>query len=109
MPFGRPGRETFSRRVRSSTSYEVGIMYDALGLAGEAGEIADYVKKWVGHGKVFDLDHVEKELGDVLWYVNRMTRRLGKTLRGVAMTNIAKLKARYPQGFSHEASENRKE
>ncbi len=90
--------------------HKVGIMYDALGLAGEAGELADYIKKWVGHGKKFDPEHVKKELGDQLWYINRMVvHRLGGTLLEIAQKNIAKLKARYPQGFSHRASEDRKE
>lgn len=102
----------FIDRLKAASAkdeHKVGLMYDALGLAGEAGEVADYMKKVFGHGKKFDPDHVEKELGDILWYINRMTRRLGKSLIGVAQKNIAKLKARYPQGFSHEASENRKE
>lgn len=96
-------------KARQRDEQKVGIMYDCLGLTGEAGEIADYVKKCIGHGKQFDPENVKKELGDNLWYVNRLTRRIGATLKEIADKNIAKLKARYPAGFSHEASEKRKE
>lgn len=114
---GIPGRgpqlwmEFMDRLEQASQrdEHKMGLAYDALGLAGEAGEVADYMKKVIGHGKTFDDQHVEKELGDILWYINRMTRRLGKTLTNVAIKNIAKLKARYPNGFSHQASENRTE
>jgi NTP pyrophosphatase (non-canonical NTP hydrolase) len=41
----------------------------ALGLVGEAGEVADYLKKVAYHGHVLDKDKLCKELGDALWYV----------------------------------------
>jgi NTP pyrophosphatase (non-canonical NTP hydrolase) len=81
----------------------------ALGLAGEAGEVADHIKKYIKHGHPLDRDRVKKELGDVLWYVAVMALELDIALEDVANANIEKLKARYPQGFSTEASLNRKE
>lgn len=76
---------------------------DALGLAGEAGELVDLLKKHLYHGKPLDLVKTEKELGDVLWYVSAIARHLGTTLEEVAQLNHAKLSARYPAGYSPEA------
>lgn len=75
-----------------------------LGIAGESGEVADLIKKWVGHGHDVDLSKLNKELGDVLWYVAALCTLYGLDLEEVAATNIAKLEARYPNGFSTEAS-----
>lgn len=80
-----------------------------LGLAGESGELADYIKKVLYHGKPLDRDHIIKELGDILWYISILATVLGEPLENIAMRNIEKLKSRYPDGFSHEASNNRNE
>lgn len=80
----------------------------ALGVAGEGGEVADHVKKYVGHNHDLDKNKMLKELGDVMWYVAVLSNALGFTLREVAEANIAKLAARYPGGFSVEASKNRR-
>jgi NTP pyrophosphatase (non-canonical NTP hydrolase) len=84
------------------------MLQDALGVAGEAGECADLVKKHAFHGHPLDKDKLTKELGDVLWYVSQLAGAIGVTLDEVAEKNIAKLKARYPEGFTPEASLNRK-
>lgn len=81
----------------------------ALGVAGEAGEVADYIKKVVGHGHALDKDKLTKELGDVLWYVAVLSSVVGVNLETVARVNIDKLKARYPDGFSSDRSINRKD
>jgi|APSaa5957512535_1039671.scaffolds.fasta_scaffold16326_5 NTP pyrophosphatase (non-canonical NTP hydrolase) len=76
----------------------------ALGLAGEAGETADYIKKVVGHDHPLDRDHVAKEIGDVLWYCASLCDEYGLSMQEVAEWNIEKLKKRYPEGFSSTAS-----
>jgi NTP pyrophosphatase (non-canonical NTP hydrolase) len=78
-----------------------------LGLAGEAGEVVDYLKKVVGHGHKLDRDKLVKELGDVLWYVAEICSAINADMSDVAQQNIDKLKARYPDGFSSERSINR--
>jgi NTP pyrophosphatase (non-canonical NTP hydrolase) len=83
--------------------------YLGLGLTGEAGEIAEMIKKGVYHGHELNRTLVADELGDVLWYVAVMADRFGWSLSEVAERNIAKLKRRYPEGFSEEASRNREE
>lgn len=79
----------------------------AMGLTGEAGEVADYLKKVVGHKHNLDKDTLVKELGDVMWYVAEICNAIGVEMGDVAAENIAKLQARYPDGFSTERSVNR--
>lgn len=81
-----------------------GISHYALGLCGEAGEVADLIKKELYHGHPADVAKIKSELGDVLWYVAALCRCYGLTLTDVAEQNIAKLEARYPAGFSTAAS-----
>lgn len=83
------------------------LQLGALGLTGEAGEVADIVKKHVYHGHELDRINLVKELGDVLWYVAYTAERLGVSLQEVAEINIAKLKARYPNGFESTRSIDR--
>lgn len=79
----------------------------ALGLAGESGEVADHIKKHHHQGHDLIIDHLKAELGDVLWYVATMARALGLDLSEVASANVAKLKARYPDGFDPKRSRDR--
>lgn len=79
----------------------------ALGITGEAGEVADIIKKHFYHGWAMDREKMKKELGDVLWYLSMAARDSGFTLEEIATANIDKLRKRYPDGFSHEASHNR--
>lgn len=79
----------------------------ALGLAGEAGEVCEIVKKHFFHGKELNRDALLRELGDVLWYVMFSADALGSSLEHVAKLNDAKLAARYPNGFSVEAAQSR--
>lgn len=81
----------------------------AMGLAGESGEVVDLIKKWVHHGHVEDKFDLEKELGDALHYLTGLATMYNLSLEGIATKNIIKLMERYPDGFSQEASRNRKE
>ncbi len=81
----------------------------SLGLAGEAGESADLIKKYVFHGHMLDRDKIKKELGDVLWYIAQLAKDLDVNLSEIAELNIKKLEKRYGDGFSIEKSVNRKE
>jgi NTP pyrophosphatase (non-canonical NTP hydrolase) len=79
----------------------------AMGIAGEAGEVADLLKKTVHHGHPQDAEKERKELGDVLWYIAAICSRRGWDLYDIAQENLTKLAARYPDGFSSERSLNR--
>ena len=85
------------------------LLNGALGLTGEAGEVADLIKKEIFHGHNFKMEDLIKELGDVCWYLALLCNAIGVSLEEVMIKNIAKLKARYPEGFSESASINRTE
>lgn len=82
-------------------------LFAALGLCGEAGEVANEVKKVLDHGHPFNLNKLRDELGDVLWYLAELSSALGIPLSDVSAYNLVKLKQRYPNGFSVTASVNR--
>lgn len=79
-----------------------------MGIAEEAGEVAGLIKKHLWHGHELDRTKVIKELGDVLWYLAYLANKIGSSLDEVAEANLNKLALRYPNGFSKEASINRK-
>ena len=81
----------------------------ALGLAGEAGEVCDRLKKEIGHGHPEDNEALVKELGDCLWYVAHLADKRRIPFNEVPDQNIKKLAARYPEGFTVEKSLNRSE
>lgn len=76
----------------------------ALGLVGESGEVADQIKKEVFHEHPVDIDSIKKELGDSLHYLVGLATIYGLTFQEIAEANIEKLRTRYPDGFSTEAS-----
>lgn len=79
-----------------------------LGIAGEAGECADVIKKVLGHGHPLDAEKLMFEIGDVLFYAAVLADQIGYTLSEVAEANMRKLAARYgPGGFTKEKSMNR--
>ncbi len=83
------------------------LIVSALGLAGEAGEFANLVKKMTAHGHPFEKIALEDELGDVLWYLAEAATAAGLDLGEIANQNVQKLIKRYPDGFSQENSINR--
>ena len=100
--------DTYQVEVRRTAgrweSFSEQLAVLGLGIAGEAGEVADIIKKVVGHRHILDRDTLAGELGDVLWYVAAMCDHLGVSIESVAAANIEKLRKRYPDGFSTERS-----
>lgn len=87
------------------------LSYVALGLAGEAGEIANKVKKILrdSNGKV-TLDHKNElcaELGDVFWYLSQLATEIGFNLEAVAKRNVDKLADRAARGVLQGSGDNR--
>ena len=80
-----------------------------LGLAGEAGEVVDIIKKHLYHGHELDVNELILELGDILYYICWLCLRLGVDFAELCFENMAKLNDRYPDGFSSEKSIHRKE
>lgn len=87
------------------------IIYPALGMCGEAGEVADKVKKVIrDNNQSFDTARkieIAKEIGDVLWYCATMAHDLGFTLESIAQMNISKLQSRKERGMIGGSGDNR--
>lgn len=95
------------RTVPVGTSKRDRLLIGALNLAAEAGEVVDIIKKHVFHGHALDEAALVSELGDVKWPIAVIADAIGVALSRVTAKNDAKLRARYPEGFSEEASRNR--
>jgi NTP pyrophosphatase (non-canonical NTP hydrolase) len=67
----------------SNQTFDEQLANIALGLAGEAGEIADMVKKHLHHGHDLDLRKLELEAGDLLFYLAWLPKLLGLSLEAV--------------------------
>ncbi|HHT7225266.1 TPA: nucleoside triphosphate pyrophosphohydrolase family protein [Bacillus cereus] len=111
-------QEAALRTWNTNNDFGGRVLNAALDLTGEAGEVADVVKKAIFHGHGFDPAHcpgeeegnthkIALELGDILYYISIMSHEMGYTLEDIAQMNISKLATRYPDGFSREASQNR--
>lgn len=99
---------TASSNPRATTT-EARLLNAALGLTGEAGEIADTIKKHVFHGHELDGNNLVKEIGDILWYAAFLCEILDIDMSTAMQLNVEKLQKRYPNGFSAEDSINRVE
>ena len=95
----------YQRQARNTALYpDLGSnpIYPALGLCGEAGEVADKVKKVLrDEAGVFSDERrqaIALELGDVLWYVAQLASELGYELEDVANQNLRKLRDRSARG-----------
>lgn len=101
----------YQKRANATAIYDIkfSILYPTLGLAGEAGEVAEKVKKIIRDKKQIKDERVEicKELGDVLWYLAAVARDIGVTLEDVAMMNIEKLESRKERGTLQGDGDNR--
>lgn len=85
----------------------VRLLNGLMGLSGESGEALDLLKKHIFQGHELDRTHLEKELGDVAWYLALSADALGFTLEEIFQANIDKLRERYPQGFDTKKSTHR--
>lgn len=87
------------------------FVYPTLGLSGEAGEVAEKIKKVIRDkgGVVDDVtrEEIKKELGDVLWYVAQISSELKISLDEVAQFNIEKLQSRMERNMIHGDGDNR--
>lgn len=86
-------------------------LYLALGVNGEAGEVGEKVKKVYRDKKgVFDIystEEIKKEIGDVLWYLNRLSEELGFSLESAAELNLVKLQDRIDRELLRGEGDNR--
>ena len=105
--------DEYQRRSRRTAQYprEASLAYPALGLAGEAGEVAEHAKKAIrdDRGEVSDerREAMAKELGDVLWYVAQLASELGLELGQIAEANLEKLLSRQRRGVLSGSGDER--
>jgi NTP pyrophosphatase (non-canonical NTP hydrolase) len=87
------------------------VLYGAIGLNGEAGEVAEKVKKvWRDKDSVVsqeDALEIVKELGDCLFYITRMANELGYSIEDVAEINVNKFLTRKREGTLQGSGDNR--
>ena len=99
------------KRSAVLSAHDPAFVAKILGLVGEAGEIAEKFKKIVRdkNGVVSEEDKadIEKELGDVLWYISALADYLSLTLDEVANKNIEKLFSRRDRGVQKGSGDNR--
>ncbi len=87
------------------------LMYVALGIAGESGEIAEKIKKLIRNndGKLTDeyRDSLKNEIGDVLWYLSQLSRLLDLPFSEAARANVQKIQDRQARGVIKSSGDNR--
>lgn len=84
------------RTLNDLESSEANLAHMALGITGEAGEVADIIKKHYAYGKPLDTLHLIEEVGDIMFYLNGLLVEVGADWNEVLEVNIKKLEARYP-------------
>lgn len=80
------------------------MVHASMGIAGEAGEVVDAVKKTWIYGKPLDTENILEECGDLLFYIQALLTENGFTMDDAIAHNIAKLAKRYPQGYTDQAA-----
>lgn len=97
----------FAVYPEKGTCSNAALSYTALGLNGEAGEVAEKVKKYIRDGGALPRDALVKELGDVLWYVAAMASELNIPLVEIAQKNLEKLSSRKARDKLHGSGDER--
>lgn len=91
----------------SCTPTQHRMINGALGLAGEAGEVVDIIKKHVQYGKALDVALLKEELGDMLYYAGLLMLAVDTDFKEVMEMNTAKLLKRFPHGFDASRAINK--
>jgi len=106
--------EEYQIKARQTAIYpnkDNNFIYPTLGLVGEAGEVAEKMKKVLrdNDGVISEekREEITKELGDVLWYIANLSKELNISLEDVAQKNIEKLQSRQQRNELHGSGDNR--
>jgi NTP pyrophosphatase (non-canonical NTP hydrolase) len=94
-------------RINENRDLAVRLMHSVFGMMGELGELATALEHWLWYGKPFDRVNFIEELGDTNWYQAEALNALKARLETVLVTNIEKLRKRYPHKFTPENATNR--
>lgn len=90
--------------IDTLTPQRMDAMHMAIGIAGEAGELLDAIKKQVIYNKPLDRENVVEELGDLEFYMEGLRQALDITRDETIAHNIAKLGVRYAKGYTDAAA-----
>jgi len=106
--------DEYQKQSKETAVYPIigeSYVYPVLGLSGEAGEVANKIKKiFRDKGAVLDEDtrnQVKKELGDVLWYLSQVATEMDLSLSEIAQLNLDRLFDRKKRGTIHGEGDNR--
>ena len=113
--------EEYEQQAMDTAIYPGVLTYPVLGLVGEAGEVAEKVKKYFRDGDHDDVviedpiaemapelrEDIAKELGDVLWYITAIASDIGYSLDEVACLNLEKLESRQNRDQLHGSGDDR--
>jgi NTP pyrophosphatase (non-canonical NTP hydrolase) len=103
-----PNKEDYTRAfTRLADPRTLRLLHVAMGLCTEAGEFLETIKKHIFYGKPLDLVNLKEEAGDATWYLRVGCDVLEMKLVELLESNVAKLKARYPDKFTETAAINR--
>jgi len=83
------------------------LLHAAMGMVTEAGEVADIVKKSLAYKRPLDVKHLLDECADELFYITMILIEFQSSYENLMTMNMAKLNARYPNGYSHDNANNR--
>lgn len=90
--------EMVSQLFSADQSDTLNLLHGAVGIAGEAGELLDAIKKHWIYGKQLDVENVIEELGDLYFYFTALRIQLGVEMDQIIQANREKLDKRYPNG-----------
>lgn len=122
ISFAEYQKATAKTAVYPGQGTPLGLIYCALKLTGESGEVSENVGKAIRDDTLLDVvdgqiiadfllsrrrEKLEKELGDVMWYLAQLCTELGLDMNEVALTNIAKLADRKARGVLHGSGDDR--
>lgn len=93
-------------RLHDDANSSVRLLHGILGVATEAGEMLEALRKGL-NSEGFDTVNLFEECGDNQWYIAAMLRVMGKTFTDAEVTNIAKLRKRFPNKFTEFDANNR--
>ena len=105
--------DMYQKVAKSTAIYprEQAIIYPTLGLTGEAGEVANKVKKIIRDGTNKNnedlVQEISAEIGDCLWYISVLADDIGCKLSDIANNNLIKLAKRKEKGTIHGSGDNR--
>ncbi len=100
--------EDLVARLTKPLGDKMDLAHGALGITSEAGEAADIIKAAIVYGRPIDLIHLVEELGDLRFFATMIAQKFGLTGEDIERANMAKLNARYQEGYSDAAANNRK-